>query len=418
MGAELEKRIAGRSARVAVVGLGYVGFPLSRRALEVGYDVIGIDKYLTDERRAELAAAGIRVEESFEPVSECDITLICVPTPLLEGQQPDVSFIRDAVGNVAANLGEREALVVLESTSYPGTTREVVLPALEAAGRRLGERLHVAYAPERVDPGQGKADYAEIPRVVGGLDEESGRLAVQFYESLVSSVKLVSTPETAEMSKLLENIFRAVNIALVNEMSLLCRRIGIDVWEVIEAAATKPFGFMSFQPGPGLGGHCIPVDPFYLAWRAKQYDFYPEFIELAGKVNRSMPFHVARWVDDALDDIDRSTKGARVLVLGVTYKEDVADIRESPALKIIELLADRGAQVSYHDPYVERLEVAGREYSSTALEEAVGEADCILIVTPHSSIDLDLVRDAGVPVVDTRNVLRRNSHEIGPDRES
>lgn len=405
--AGLEKLISDRIARVAVVGLGYVGVPLARRAIEVGYRVTGIDRFLSDGRRGELASEGIPVGDSFEPVSECDVVLICVPTPLVEGQQPDISCVRAAAESVAENLGDRETLVVLESTTYPGTTREVLLTTLEESGRRLGDRLFVAYAPERVDPGEGKTRYADIPRVIGGLDPESVRLAAMFYETLVSSVKTVSTPEVAEMSKLLENIFRAVNIALVNEMALLCRRMGVDVWEVVEAAATKPFGFMSFKPGPGLGGHCIPVDPFYLAWRAKQYDFYPEFIELAGKINRSMPFHVASWVDDALDRAGKSTRGARVLVVGVAYKEDVADCRESPALKAIELLADRGAEVSYHDPYVDRIDVAGREYASVVLRQGVNEADCVLLATAHSSIDLDLIRNAGVPVVDTRNVLRR-----------
>ena len=410
----LKQRINDRSARVAVVGLGYVGFPLAQRATEAGYPVVGIDKYLTDERDKELADAGIHVERGFDSVEQCDIVLICVPTPLVDGEQPDISFITDAVEDIARHLNHTEMLVVLESTSYPGTTRELLLPVLEKAGKRLGQGLNLAYAPERVDPGDNRPDYADIPRVVGGLDEESGRLAAAFYETLVSEVTLVPTPEVAEMAKLLENIFRAVNIALVNEMSLLCRRMGIDIWDVVDAAATKPFGFMSFKPGPGLGGHCIPVDPFYLAWKAKQYDFYPEFIELAGKINKSMPFHMVQWVSEALNSVGKSKKGSKVLVIGVTYKEDVADTRESPALRIIELLAERGAEVSYHDPYVERLEIAGKEYVSVPLDEAtVGEADCILILTAHSNIDLDLIRSAGGLVVDTRNALRHHPHVKG-----
>lgn len=405
---ELERRITDASARVAVIGLGYVGFPLACRALEIGYAVHGIDKYLAPERRAEIEAAGITTSEGYDGLESCDLALICVPTPLAEGQLPDISYVTDAVEEIAAHCNDGEMLVVLESTTYPGTTREVVLPLLERAGKRPGEGLYLAYAPERVDPGEGRADYDEIPRVVGGIDQESGRLAAAFYGKLVSSVKLVATPEVAEMSKLLENIFRAVNIALVNEMSLLCRRMGIDVWDVVGAAATKPFGFMSFKPGPGLGGHCIPVDPFYLAWRAKQYDFYPEFIELAGKVNRSMPFHVAQWVAEALNDAGRSMKGARVLALGVTYKEDVPDTRESPSLKVIELLAERGADVAYHDPYVPGIEIAGRRYHSVPLDaKTVGEADCVVLLTAHSTLDLGLIASAGVPVVDTRNVLER-----------
>lgn len=406
----LEQRIADRSARVAVIGLGYVGFPLAERAKEAGYSVTGIDKYLTGERREKIESAGIQTTNTFEALAECDLALICVPTPLVEGQQPDISFIVDAAEEIAGNLNQTEMLVVLESTTYPGTTREVLLPTLEATGRRLGDGLYLAYAPERVDPGEGKASYADIPRVVGGIDEESGRLAAIFYEKLVASVARVATPEVAEMSKLLENIFRAVNIALVNEMSLLCRRMGMDIWDVVEAAATKPFGFMSFKPGPGLGGHCIPVDPFYLAWKAKQYDFYPEFIELAGKVNRSMPFHVAQWVSEALNSAGKSTRGSNVLLLGVAYKENIGDTRESPSLKVIELLAEQGARLSYHDPYVERIEVGGREYESVPLEAAaVKEADCIVLLTAHSSLDLELLESAEAPVVDTRNVLRRES---------
>ncbi len=405
--ATLEQKVSDRSARVGVVGLGYVGLPLARRAIEAGYPVVGIDKYLADERSAELAEAGIRVERSFDSVERCDVVLICVPTPLVDGEQPDVSYITDAAKDIAFNLNSEDMLVVLESTSYPGTTRELLLPLLESAGKRLGRGLFLAYAPERVDPGDGRPDYADIPRVVGGLDEESGRLAAAFYRNLVKEVTLVPTPEVAEMAKLLENIFRAVNIALVNEMSLLCRRMGIDIWDVVGAAATKPFGFMSFKPGPGLGGHCIPVDPFYLAWKAKQYDFYPEFIELAGKINKSMPFHTVQWVSEALNSAGKSKKGSKILVIGVTYKEDVPDTRESPALKIIELLAQRGAEVSYHDPYVESIEIDGLEYRSVPLDpRSVGESDCVLILTAHSGIDLDLIRSAGVLVVDTRNVLR------------
>ena len=404
----LEERIRDGSARVAVIGLGYVGFPLAQRAREAGFEVVGIDKYLPDERRSDIEAIGIRIDTAFEPVRDCDIVLICVPTPLADGQQPDISFIVEAAQDVARNLGGGEVLAVLESTSYPGTTREVLLPIFEQAGKHLGSGLYLAYAPERVDPGSNRAPFAEIPRLVGGIDEESGRLAAAFYEKLVSSVTLVPTPEVGEMAKLLENIFRAVNIALVNEMALLCRRMGIDIWAVVEAAATKPFGFMPFQPGPGLGGHCIPVDPFYLAWKAKKYDFYPEFIELAGKINKSMPFHVARWVAEALNEVGKSTRGARVLVVGVAYKEDVGDTRESPALKTIELLADQGAEVSYTDSFVERITVGGREYSSVPLDQrAVEQADCVVIMTAHSDVDLELLGSLQIPVVDTRNALRR-----------
>jgi len=403
----LENRIIDCSARIAVIGLGYVGFPLARSAREAGYGVIGIDRYLTDERRGEIESAGIEVADSPGSIAGCDLALICVQTPLVDSQQPDISFIVDAARDIASNRGNGEMLVVLESTSYPGTTREVLLPVLEGAGMRLGRGLYLAYAPERVDPGEGKASYAEIPRIVGGIDEESGRLAAAFYERLVSSVSRVSTPEVAEMAKILENIFRAVNIALVNEMSLLCRRMGIDIWDVIEAAATKPFGFMPFKPGPGLGGHCIPVDPFFLAWKAKQYDFYPEFIELAGKINKSMPFHVVQWAAEALNSAGKSTSGSKVLLIGVAYKEGIADTRESPSLKVIELLSEQGAEVSYHDPYVRHVEVSGKEYQSVPMDSQVVEAaDCILILTAHPGLNLELLSSADAPVVDTRNVLR------------
>jgi len=374
---------------------------------EAGYPVVGVDKYLMDQRRAEIEASGIEVASGPETLEECDVALICVPTPLAPGNQPDLSYVIDAAGEVARRRGNGELLVVLESTTYPGTTREVLLPILESEGNRTGGVLYLAYAPERVDPGEKKMPYEQISRVVGGIDAPSGRIAAAFYETLVTTVDLVPTTEVAEMAKLLENIFRAVNIALVNEMSLLCRRMDIDIWDVVEAAATKPFGFMSFKPGPGLGGHCIPVDPFYLAWKARQFDFYPEFIELAGKINRNMPFQVVQWVAESLNGVGRSVSGSRVLVIGVAYKEDIGDTRESPVLTVIRLLAKQGAQVSYHDPYVDRLEIEAREYSSVPLdEETVCKADCILIATPHSNLDLDLLASAPVPVVDTRNALR------------
>lgn len=402
--------IEGISAKVAVVGLGYVGLPLAERALSSGYEVVGIDKYMTENRLREVEAKGIDSARSFLPIGDCDIVLVCVPTPLSAAQQPDLSFVREATSNIAENFGGPEGckLVVLESTSYPGTTREVLLPIFEGHGIRIGESLFLAYAPERVDPGPGphKMPYGEIPRVVGGLDAESTRLAASFYGKLVSRVEAVSQPEVAEMAKLLENIFRAVNIALVNEMSLLCRRMGIDIWEVVEAASTKPFGFMPFKPGPGIGGHCIPVDPFYLAWKARQYDFYPEFIELAGKINRSMPYHVAGWVAEELNRRGRSVDGSRVLVIGVAYKEDVADTRESPALKIIELLTSRGAEVAYHDSLVKEIEAGGKKLESRPLTPDELEAsDCVVILTVHSDVDTEMIRSAGAPVVDTRNAL-------------
>jgi UDP-N-acetyl-D-glucosamine dehydrogenase len=406
---QLDERIENRTARAVVVGIGYVGEPLAFRIKEAGYPVVGIDKYASQERIDELAGRGLVVHNDFVVVADSDVVVICVPTPLGEGQQPDTSFVEEATGAVAAGFGygDGEKLVVLESTSYPGTTRELVLPLLEAAGIRLGERLCLAYSPERVDPGTGR-DYRAIPRLVGGLDERSAGLAEAFYGNLVNEVKVVSSPEAAEMAKLLENIFRAVNIALVNELSLLCRRMDISIWEVVEAAATKPFGFMPFRPGPGMGGHCIPVDPFFLAWKAREYDFYPEFIELAGKINRNMPYEVADWVSEALNASGKSVKGARVLVVGIAYKEDVGDTRESPALKVMELLAKAGAQVHYHDLMVPSIEIAGIVYYSERLDRAkVESCDCVVILSAHTALDRDLFMGLGPPVVDTRNALGR-----------
>lgn len=410
----LLRKIEGQEARVAVVGLGYVGSPLAALIHRKGFPVEGIDRFLPSPPPELTGLARFGFHGDFGVVSGCDIVAICVPTPLTENQTPDLTFVEDAVNEIARNFGDVDSrtglpkLVILESTSYPGTTTEVVKSALENAGLSLGRDFFLAHAPERVDPGQTGHALEDIPRVVGGSDEDSGELAEAFYRKLVGRVHRVSQPEVAEMSKLLENVFRAVNIALVNEISVLCRRMDIDIWEVAEAAATKPFGFMPFKPGPGMGGHCIPVDPFYLAWRAKQYGFYPEFIELAGKINRGMPFHVVNWVAERLNEEGKSVKGARVLVVGVAYKEDVADVRESPALRVIELLAERGAEVFYHDSYVDSLEAGGRDYASVGLSaDILEDCDSVVILTAHSDIDRELIASCGVPVIDTRNALGR-----------
>jgi UDP-N-acetyl-D-glucosamine dehydrogenase len=408
---QILQKIKDRKARVGVVGLGYVGSALTRNVCAAGFAAVGIDPFL-DARPPELEGIdGLEMSKDFSPVSDCDVIAICVPTPLTENDVPDLSAVTSAVVGVAGALGAGSAgglerLVVLESTTYPGTTREMVLPELEAQGQEEGRDFFLAYAPERVDPGR---DTSKIPRVVGGIGKDATDLACAFYEALGSLVHPVETPEAAEMSKLLENVFRAVNIALVNEMSLLCRRMDIDIWEVVEAAATKPFGFMSFKPGPGMGGHCIPVDPFYLSWRARQFDFYPEFIELAGKINRNMPWHVVEWVGDALGTAGKGINGSRVLVVGVAYKEDVSDVRESPALKVIEILEKKGALVVYHDTFVPQIEVAGNDHSSVPLSgETLGSCDCILLMTAHSDLPAGLISEAGVPVVDTRNALGRH----------
>ena len=313
---ELLRKIESGAARVAVVGLGYVGAPLAELAHRAGYTVEGVDKFIKAPPGELAGLERFNFNRDFSVIPRCDVITICVPTPLTESQTPDLSFVKAAVTSLVDNFGEPGAentakLVILESTTFPGTTSEMVLPVLEQAGLALGTDFFLAYAPERVDPGQTGHNLEEIPRVVGGSDAHSGELAACFYKKLVDKVHLVSTPEVAEMSKLLENVFRAVNIALINEISLLCRLMGINIWEVVEAAATKPFGFMSFRPGPGMGGHCIPVDPFYLAWRAKQYGYDPEFIELAGKINRVMPLRVVDWIADALNNEGKSVKDAR-----------------------------------------------------------------------------------------------------------
>ena len=411
-GRELLEKIGSRKARVGIVGLGYVGCALASNVCAAGYPAVGIDPFLESLPPELDALEGLVHSRDFGPIVECDIVAICVPTPLTENEVPDLTAMTSAIQSVAASFSEgsadlpHERLVILESTTYPGTTREVILPTLEASGQEPGKDFFLAYAPERVDPGR---DTTRIPRVVGGIGEKATEVATAFYGSLGSLVHPVSTPEAAEMSKLLENVFRAVNIALVNEMSLLCRRMEIDIWEVVEAAATKPFGFMPFKPGPGMGGHCIPVDPFYLAWRARQFDFYPEFIELAGKVNRNMPWHVVEWVGDTLSASGRSIGGSSVLVIGVAYKEDVSDIRESPALKVIEILGKKGALVSYHDSHVPEIQVDGKSLASVEMsEDSVSSFDCLLLMTAHTDLRLDLISGSGVPVVDTRNALGRH----------
>jgi UDP-N-acetyl-D-glucosamine dehydrogenase len=342
-------------------------------------------------------------------MAECDVVSICVPTPLSKTRDPDVSFVLAASEAVASALRKGQ-LVLLESTTYPGTTREVLLPALEATGLKVGEDFHLAFSPERVDPGNETWHTRNVPKIVGGITAACTERAAALYGSVVDTVVPVSSPEAAELTKLLENIFRSVNIALVNELAQLCERMGIDVWEVVDAAATKPFGYMRFEPGPGLGGHCIPIDPFYLTWKAREYGFYTEFIELAGKVNENMPYFCRSIISQALNHgKERSLKGSKLLVLGVAYKADIDDVRESPALKLIELLRNAGSEVAYHDPHVPELPEHG--LVSAALEPEA--YDCVTIVTAHSSIDYDdLVERAGL-VVDLRNATGRNGSRNG-----
>jgi len=430
---ELKNKIETRRARVAVIGLGYVGLPLALLYSEQKFPVTGFD---IDERKVatlakggsyifripatEIQAAqaqGFRATSDYALLREMDAIIICVPTPLNEYHEPDLSYITNTAQAIAPHLRAGQ-LVILESTTYPGTTEEVMVPILEKgnkhalkaarSGSSNGQEFYVAFSPEREDPGNQTVARRDIPKVVGGLDPQASELAAALYGAIFNRVVRVSSPAAAEMTKLLENIYRCVNIALVNELKLLSLRMGLDIWEVIDAASTKPFGFQPFYPGPGLGGHCIPVDPFYLSWKAKEWDFRTRFIELAGEINSNMPYHVLDSVAKALNQHKKALNGAKVLVLGLAYKKDIDDLRESPSLTIIELLQKEGAQVSYNDPYFPTVG-RGRKYDlqmkCTSLEN-LGQYDCVLIVTDHSDYDYQrMVREAQL-VVDTRNATR------------
>jgi UDP-N-acetyl-D-glucosamine dehydrogenase len=404
---------------VGIVGLGYVGLPLAVAFAEAGHDVIGLDSNATrvehlqagrshveDISDEQLAAVASRVEFTTmtRRLALADAVLICVPTPLTPQREPDLGPLLGAAGALAGVL-RRGQLVVLESTTYPGTTRERLLPLLEETGLSVGRDFHLAFSPERVDPGSIGRSLGSTPKIVGGLTPECTERACALYAEVCPQVVPVSSPETAEMAKLLENIFRSVNIALVNELAMLADRMDIDIWEVVDAAATKPFGFMRFDPGPGMGGHCLPVDPFYLTWKAREYDVATEFIELAGKVNQTMPYFCLEKIERALNDDARAVRGARVLVLGVAYKGGVGDIRESPALKIIKLLRGRGADVSYHDPHVP--ELTEHELRSVALEEGVAAADVVVLVTAHPGVDHEAVARSASRLLDLRGITRR-----------
>jgi UDP-N-acetyl-D-glucosamine dehydrogenase len=403
---------------VGVIGLGYVGLPLAVAFAQEGCEVVAVD---VDARKVEAIAAGesyiedvsgealravagsIRASTDYSRLSAAEAVLVCVPTPLTRNREPDLGPLIEATRSLAGVL-RADQLVVLESTTYPGTTRERMAPLLEESGLAAGRDFHLAFSPERVDPGRTDYTLRTTPKVVGGLTAGCADRAEALYGIVCDRVVRVSTPEAAEMTKLLENIFRSVNIALVNELAMLTDRMGIDVWEVVEAAATKPYGFMGFKPGPGMGGHCLPVDPFYLSWRAREFDMATEFIELAGKVNQQMPYHCVAKAQRALNDRGMSVKGARVVVVGVSYKPGLGDVRESPALKIITLLRDLGAEVLYHDPHVPAL--SEFTLTSTPLQEALADADLALIVTAHPSVDHGLIARRARLVVDLRGVTR------------
>jgi UDP-N-acetyl-D-glucosamine dehydrogenase len=403
------------NGQVGIVGAGYVGLPLAQVFAESGNNVLLVEanaekvelvkrgeSYIRDVESADLKRlvdeGSIEITTDYDALKEVEAILIALQTPLSAQREPDLSIMLGAVEDIAPRLQPGQ-LVVLESTTYPGTTRERLLPILERSGLKAGEDFHLAFSPERVDPGRGDWTTKNTPKIVGGITPACTARAVELYERALDTVHPLSSPEAAELTKLLENIFRSVNIALVNELAQLCDRMSIDVWEVVGAAATKPFGFMSFQPGPGLGGHCMPIDPFYLTWKAREYDFYTEFIELAGKVNENMPYWCLGKIARALNAHEKALKGSKVTIVGVAYKSDIDDTRESPALKLIELLQGEGADVSYHDAYVPELPEHG--LASTPLDPA--GVDCVVIVTAHSGIDYDEVVEQAPLVVDLRN---------------
>lgn len=419
----LEQRLKDGSAILGVVGLGYVGLPLVVEMAKAGHKVIGFDvsvdkvdkvnagdSYIPDVPAAELAAlvesGHIVATTDFSHVGDCDAVSVCVPTPLDEMKEPDTSYMESAARSIAPYL-HADMLVTLESTTYPGTTEEVIQPILESSGLTVGDGLFLAFSPERVDPGNPTFQTHNTPKVVGGVTQQCTMHAVALYERFIATVVPVSSTRAAEMTKLLENIFRSVNIALMNELLQLCERMHINLWEVVDAAKTKPFGFMPFYPGPGLGGHCIPIDPFYLSWKARQYDFHTEFIELSGKVNESMPYYVVRRLMDALNTQRQSLAGSRILVLGVAYKADIDDMRESPAIRIAELLLEKSATVVYHDPWIEHFSVRGADLPSVELTaEELAASDAVLVVTNHSNIDYHLVVRNAKLILDTRNALK------------
>ncbi|MDQ2711431.1 MAG: nucleotide sugar dehydrogenase [Acidobacteriota bacterium] len=419
---QLRDRIKTKTARVGVVGLGYVGLPLAVEFAHAGFEVVGIDvqqskvdefnsghsyiKDVSDDVFAPLVKSGkLRATSDFSVIRELDTVDICVPTPLRKTKDPDMSFVVSATDAIAEHL-HPGLLVMLESTTYPGTTDELLLPKLAAGGLKVGEDFFLCFSPERVDPGNPKFQTANIPKVVGGITPACTEIGALFYQQALETVVPVSSTRVAEMVKLLENTFRMINIGLANEMALMCDRMNIDVWEVIDAAATKPFGFMPFYPGPGLGGHCIPIDPFYLSWKSKEAGIEARFIELAGYINGRMPEFVVEKIQHALNDVSKPVRGSRIHIVGVAYKRDIDDVRESPALDIILLLERMGAVVSFSDPYVQQIRIDGHHLRSQELVPALDTADCVVIVTDHKNVDYRSVVDRSKLIVDTRNALK------------
>jgi len=422
---ELREKIEARKALIGIIGLGYVGLPLAREFLKKGFKIVGFDMDTAKVRRINAGESYIKhipgdfiksyvlndqfvATNDFSRLKEVDVILICVPTPLGKHNEPDLSYILATAKSIAATL-QKGQLIVLESTTFPGTTEEEVLPILAQNGLKVGRHFYLGYSPEREDPGNPHFSTSEIPKVVSGVTERCLEVTRGLYDQIITKTVPVSSPRVAEATKLLENIYRAVNIALVNELKIVFDRMGIDVWEVIEAAKTKPFGFQPFYPGPGLGGHCIPIDPFYLTWKAKESEVHTRFIELAGEVNAYMPYYVVQKTAKALNDDTRSLKGAKILLLGVAYKTDVDDLRESPALKIMELLIGEGAQVDYNDPYVPELPATRRyKFSKRSVEinpHNLKSYDAVIITTNHSCYDYNLIREKAHIIIDTRNAL-------------
>jgi len=431
---DLLSKIDDRSAKIGIIGLGYVGLPLALRFCEENFKVIGFD---SDSKKVEMLNRGIsyikyisssKISSFLSPnkflfmatgdtskLSEVDVIIICVPTPLTDKREPDMQYVKGTAKTIGKYLRPGQ-LISLESTTYPGTTEELILPVLERGGLKVGKDFFLAFSPEREDPGNGKYTTKTIPKVIGGASPECLKVGIALYSKIVERVVPVSSTRVAEATKLLENIYRAVNIAMVNELKIVFERMGLNIWEVIEAAKTKPFGFKAFYPGPGLGGHCIPIDPFYLTWKAREYDLTTRFIELAGEINTSIPYYVVERVVDALNKGGKSIKGSKILILGVAYKKDVDDIRESPSLKLIKLLLNKGALVDYNDPYVPLLPET-RKYkfdrrSVELTEKSIKSYDCLLIATNHSVYDYRWILKNANLIVDTRNAIKERSSKV------
>ena len=423
-------KIENREAQIGVIGLGYVGLPLAMEFVRAGFHVTGIDvdqekvkklnrgeNYIQDVEDVSVANAvainQLSATSDFSVIQNLDAISICVPTPLNKQKNPDISHINSVMKNMKDFI-HHNMLIVLESTSYPGTTRELVLPKLESKGLRVGHEFYLCFSPERVDPGNKKYKTANTPKVLGGITPNCGVMGELLYKTIVDEVVMVSSPESAEMVKLLENTFRAVNIGLANEVAIMCEKLGVDVWEVIDAAATKPFGFMKFTPGPGLGGHCIPIDPHYLSWKLKALDYNARFIQLAGEINTAMPLHVVGLVQEGLNQQRKSIRGSQILVIGVAYKKNVDDIRESPALDVMKLLENDGAELSFYDPYVSFVKLNGNGINGhkSLTEKNLKNSDAVIIMTDHDQIDFQFIEENSDLIIDSRNVIKKNQPHV------